>query len=277
MEAEQSDSGFTIDFCLKCIMTVAVISLTSLAAIFIYDCFTQSAFFNIKKIEISGQNRTSNSEILDQSELKTGKNILKINLFLIEKKIMSLPWVKSVSVKRQLPSTLVISIVEHQPLAIVKIENLSDILINTHGQPFKEYNPEKDQLEHLPVISGLSLTSENDDFLFNGPLFDSVMDFLTARKLTGIYQIKADQNIGLVIETRDIYNQNPVNAANTLEIRLGFKNFQAKLNRAKTISGYIDKHFPELTICEMDLFNLEKVFIKTQPDETLHNILEKGV
>ncbi len=277
MDAEQSDSGFGIDFCLKCIMTVAVISLISLASIFIYDCITQSAFFHIKKIEISGQQRTTDSEILDLSDIKTGKNILKLNLFFIEKKIESHPWVKSVSVKRQLPSTLVISIVEHQPLAIVKIENLSDILINTQGRPFKEYNPEKDQLEHLPVISGLALTSSNDDFLFNGPLFDSVMDFLTIQKLTGIHQIKADQNTGLVIEARDIYNRKPANETNTLEIRLGFNNFQAKLNRAKKISDYIDKHFPELAISEMDLFNIEKVFIKTQPGETLHNTLEKGV
>jgi cell division protein FtsQ len=277
MDIEQSDSGFGIDFCLKCIMTVAVISLISLASIFIYDCITQSAFFHIKKIKISGQHRTSNSEILDLSDVKTGENILKLNLLVVEKKIESHPWVKSVSVKRQLPSTLVISIVEYQPLAIVKIENLSDILIDSQGRPFKEYNPEQDKLEHLPVISGLALTSVNDDFLFNGPLFDSVMDFLTVQKLAEIYQIKADQNIGLIIKTRDIYNRNPINEMNTLEIRLGFKNFQAKLNRAKTISVYIDKHFPELAISEMDLFNIKKVFIKTQPDETLHNTLEKGV
>ncbi len=277
MDVEQSDSGFGIDFCLKCIMTVAVISLISLASIFIYDCITQSSFFHIKKIEISGEHRTNDSEILDLADVKTGDNILKLNLFIIEKKVTSHPWVKSVFVKRQLPSTLMIRIVEHQPLAIVKIENLSDILIDCQGRPFKEYHPEKDKLEHLPVISGLALTSANNDFLFNGPLFDSVMDFLTVQKLTGIYQIKADQNIGLVIETRDIYNRKPINETNMLKIKLGFNNFQAKLNRAKTISEYIDKHFPELAICEMDLFNIEKVFIKTQPDETLHNTLEKGV
>ncbi len=272
-----SDSGIGIDFCLKCIMTVAFISILSLASMFVYDFITQSNFFNIKKIELSGTNRIHKEEILQLADLTSEKNIFKLNLFTIEKLIASHPWIQSARVKRKFTSALSISVTEQKPLAIVKIENLADILINTQGVPFKEYNPLKDHLESLPVITGLDLTSSNNEYMFNGVLFNSIMDFLKMDGSGNVKQIQGDRNIGISIETSDIYNQIPPEGSGTIQIKLGFKNFKAKLEKAKKISRYIDKNFPDRTICAMDLFNIEKVFIKTKPADALHNNLEKGV
>ncbi len=52
-------SAEAVDFCLKCIMIVVSITVLSLASIFIYDFITQTDFFNIKTIEISGTKQTS--------------------------------------------------------------------------------------------------------------------------------------------------------------------------------------------------------------------------
>jgi len=272
-----SNSGIGIDFCLKCIMTVAFISILSLASIFVYDFITQSDFFNIKKIDLSGTSRVQKEDILQLANLTSEKNIFGLNLFTIEKLIASHPWIQSARVKRNFASALSISITEQKPLAIVKIENLADILINTQGVPFKEYNPLKDHLENLPVITGLDLTSSNDQYMFNGVLFNSIMNFLKIDDSNNVKQIKGDKNTGISIETIDTYNQFPSESSRTIQIKLGFNNFKAKLKKAKKISRYIDKNFPERTICTMDLFTIEKVFIKTKPVDALHNNLEKGV
>lgn len=274
---DRSESRLDIDFCLKCIMTVAAISLISLASIFIYDFITQSSVFNVKKIDIKGIGRAGRQEILTLAELKTGDNIFKPNLFSVEKKISNHPWILTASVKRQLPSGIVISVVEQQPLAIVKIENLADILINTRGLPFKEYNPKTDQVSDLPVITGLDLTSKNNRYRFQGPLFNSIMDFLSRPVIGQVIKINGDNNTGLKIQARDVFHPKTEDETDTLEIKLGFNDFQAKLYRAKQISEYIDKHFPERVITSMDLFNIEKVFIKTKRNDALHNTLEKGV
>jgi len=276
-EILKSDSVFSIDFCLKCIMTVAFISILSLASIFIYDFITQSNFFNIKRIEISGTNRVPKEDLIKLANLSCDKNIFGLNLFSIEKLIASHPWIQSASIKRNLSSDLFISVIEQEALAIVKIENLADILINTEGRPFKEYNPQKDRIENLPVISGLDLTSKNNQFLFNGPLFNSIMDFLKIDSTGDAKKITGDRNTGIVIDTNDIYNLVPSSGQGIIQIKLGFNNFKAKLNKAKKISAYIDKNFPERTISSMDLFNIEKVFIKTTLNDALHNNLEKGV
>jgi cell division protein FtsQ len=276
-EVFDSDSGFSIDFCLKCIMTVAFISILSLASIFVYDFITQSDFFNIKKIELSGTNRVLKEDILEIANLTCDENIFGLNLFSIEKLIASHPWIQSACVKRNLASVLFISIIEQEPLAIVKIENLTDILINIQGLPFKEYNPLKENLENLPVITGLDLTNTGSRYMFNGTLFNSIMDFLKLDGSISVKKIKGDRKTGIAIETSDIYNQLPFEGHGTIQIKLGFDDFQAKLRKAKKISEYIDKNFPERTICAMDLFNIEKVFIKTKLAVALHNNLEKGV
>lgn len=293
-DPDRSEPGFGIDLCLKCIMTVVVISLVSLASIFAYDFITQSNFFSVQTIQISGSHRAVDKDLLKLGNIQTGMNLFELNLYAIEKKIITHPWILSVEVKRKLPSKLIIQVVEQQPLAIVKIENLADIIINTQGRPFKEYNPLTDEISDLPVISGLDLTSQNNQYLFNGPLFNSIMDFLDIREPGRIMQIKADANTGLMIETTDVYNlpienmsenvgenmdkNNKVTEETTLQIKLGFNNFKAKLDRAHKISRYMGKHFPYRRICAMDLSNIEKIFVKTKlnnGDEP--NTLEKGV
>ncbi len=262
--------------CLQSFITLVFIMALSLASIFIYDFITQSNILNIKKIEISGTKRVLREEILKLADLTFEKNIFEINLFSIEKLITSHPWVQSAYVKRNLDSVLSISIVEHEPLAIVKIEDLSDLLINTMGRPFKEYNPQNDSVKNLPVITGLELANSNNLYVFSGALFNSIMDFLQSNNCDNIRQIMGNENTGVTIETGDIYNQQPIEELGIVQIKLGFNNFKAKLNKAKNISEYIDKNFPEKSICSMDLFNIEKVFIKTKLNTALHNDLEKG-
>ncbi|MBU1194197.1 MAG: FtsQ-type POTRA domain-containing protein [Proteobacteria bacterium] len=272
-----NDSGDAIDFCLKCIMIVAFISILSLASIFIYDFFTQSSFFNIKNIKISGLDRVEKQDIMSMTGLTGDENIFSINVFTLEKQIASHPWVQSVRVKRHLESILSISIVEQTPLAIVRIENLSDILINTQGTAFKEYDPENDRISNLPIITGLDLTAQEGQYRFHGPLFDAIMTLLNMKDINPVTQIKGDPNTGIIVDIIDTYNRAPENSNSIISIKLGFDDFKAKLDKAGKISRYIGKNFPDKAICAMDLFNLHKVFIKTKMADTLHTNFEKGV
>ena len=277
-KVESITSVEAVDFCLKFIMIIVSITVLSLVSIFIYDFITQTDFLNIKTIEISGIKQTSKNEILKLANIDSNKNIFQVNLSTAQKLIVSHPWIESADIKRSMPLKLIISIVEERPLAIVKIENLADILINTSGKPFKEYNPLKDSIKNLPVITGVALHKSNDQYTFDSPLFNSVMEFFKTDNSNSVKLIKADRNSGLSIEANDIYNKFFLNNEETIQMKLGFNKFKAKLNKAIEISKYIDKNFPETTISTMDLFNIEKVFIKTKPDKLFQiDDFKKGV
>lgn len=258
-------------------MTVAFISILSLLSIFVYDFCTQSSYFKIKQIVITGTDRVQKDEILSLAALNGDENIFDINLYTIEKQVTAHPWIQSAKVSRSLKAVLHIAIIEQKPLAIVKIENLADILINTQGTPFKEYNPSKDRIDDLPVISGLDLSKRNDRFMFYGPLFNSVFDLLTNETIAGPVHIKANPQTGLTVEVTDTYNMKEANRIQSMLLKLGFNDFKAKLAKARLLSKYIDKNFPDRTIVTMDLFNIHKVFIKTRNNDALHTTIEKGV
>ncbi len=271
------DLGTGIDVCLKFIMMVAFLSILSLAAIFIHDFVTQADFFQIRRIDISGTMRVSRSEILELADLNRNRNIFELNLGLAEKKIATHPWIQSVSLKRDLSSRLMIRVVEHDALAIIRIGSHADILINTQGRPFKIYDYRRDHLENLPIVTGVALTRMNDKYGFTGALFQSVMEFLCVAERGDFEQIQGDPDTGLTVLTK-LFNplpRDPDKAA--IPVKLGFDDFKAKLKKARQISEYIDKHLPDTTICAMDLFNTEKVFIKTKLNDALHNNLTKGV
>jgi cell division protein FtsQ len=198
-------------------------------------------------------------------------------VFSIEKRIASHPWIQSASVKRHLPFVLSIAIIEQAPLAIVSMENVTDIIINTQGRPFKEYDPQTDHIKPLPVVSGLDLIHKNNQYRFNTSLLPSIMAVLKTDDSGNVLRITADKKTGIAIETKDIYNPRLTERPGTVQIKLGFRHFKEKLTKAKKISEYIDRNYPERTICAMDFFNIEKVFIKTKLNTALHNNLEKGV
>lgn len=254
-----------------------MICILSLAAIFAHDVVVQSPFFMVKEITISGDDRATKQEILALAGLSEPANIFQVNLFTMEKRIVSHPWIAAASVHRSLFSTVTIAIVEQHPLAIVRIENLPDMLINAQGVPFKAFDPVQDRDVSLPVITGLDLTRTQNISHFEGPLFDVVLDLLHGRLDDTILSIEADGLTGITIQVPDRFNPHSGAENRFLSICLGFDNYDSKLIRARQISQYIFANIPGKNIRAIDLFDINTVFVKTQDMDDLHSKIEKGV
>lgn len=268
----------------RTITWVFLAAMMSLGAIYTHDAIVQSPFFAVSRIEVTGNQRVIREELLARAGLNRETNLFELHLPAVVKKLERHPWVARAAVKRNLFSTLQITIEEEQPLAIVTIENLPDIIINAQGAPFKEYDPETDHLEGLPVISGVDLSLSGSSYGFEGDLFNAIMDLLQMEGLSQVRKIQGDENTGITIKTLDIYNKrfykedtgdNQTEKEALIPIKLGFDRFEEKLARARKISRYMEAHFPNRSILAMDLYNIEKIFIKTE--DALHNTLEKGV
>ncbi len=155
----------------------------SVSCIYMHDAVLQCPLFDVKTIMIDGLDRVNRNEVLALTGLDQPANIFELRPDILEKQLNAHPWVQTAMVKRRLLSTVAISIQEQKPLAIVSIENLTDIVINTQGAPFKEYEPAKDQLDTLPVISGVDLSLSNNTYLFEGDLFNAVLDLLKIKSI----------------------------------------------------------------------------------------------
>ena len=180
----------------RLLSAVFMVAMMSLGAIYVHDAIIQSPFFAVTRIDMSGNLRATREELLARAGLNHETNLFELHLPAVIKKLERHPWVSRVEVHRKLFSTLEITIHEQEPLAIVTIENLPDIIINTQGAPFKSYDPEKDHLEGLPVISGVDLSLSDTAYRFEGDLFNSIMQLLKTKGLSQVRTIHGDENLG---------------------------------------------------------------------------------
>jgi cell division protein FtsQ len=109
--------------------------------------------FAIKKLELSGNRRLSESEISTLAGLEPGQNIFAFDTANAERKLLENPWLREVKITRELPTTLKVEVTEHEPAALAVIgEDL--YLVTRAGEPFKPLS-EGDPSD-LPVVTGIS-------------------------------------------------------------------------------------------------------------------------
>ncbi len=80
-----------------------------------YRYLTISPYFAIKTIEIQGNFRLTSREVLDIVEIEQGMNALSVSIDDMERNLARNAWVSSVSVKRNLPDGIAITLTEKEP------------------------------------------------------------------------------------------------------------------------------------------------------------------
>ena len=78
-----------------------------------------TVFFNAEQIIVQGNTRYSAQELLEQGELSVGQNLFRLDKFKTIEKMQEFPYVKDVEIDRKLPNTLVVKVIENQPVVWV--------------------------------------------------------------------------------------------------------------------------------------------------------------
>ncbi|MGB4505267.1 MAG: FtsQ-type POTRA domain-containing protein [Syntrophaceticus sp.] len=120
--------------------------------------FSQSPFFALKKIEVKGNMKVTQEEIVQKSGLSPGINYFEMDTELIKKRLSSIPLVETVTVKKHLPDRVVINIKEREPLALFCVQD-SLAVIDGKGYCLEKCTISKNY--NLPIITGLKPKSLN--------------------------------------------------------------------------------------------------------------------
>jgi cell division protein FtsQ len=137
--------------CWTAVVAAGVI-LVSLFFIFVHDVFTQSDLFRAHQIQVAGAERLSPQTVIAQAGLRSGINVLSVNLTAARKRLLAHPWIAEAEIQREIPSTLRLRIREHLPLAVVDVG--PKFLLNRQGEIFKKWEPADSA--GLPVVTGLA-------------------------------------------------------------------------------------------------------------------------
>jgi len=110
-----------------------------------------SAGFAVGEISLAGAERTSVAEAYAAAGIERGQPIFAVNASDARARLLDLPWVGDAEVRRTLPGTIAIRLIEKRPFAlwrsgksIVVIERSGDVITGADTGAF----------DHLPVFAG---------------------------------------------------------------------------------------------------------------------------
>ncbi|GFK19440.1 cell division protein FtsQ [Corynebacterium glutamicum] len=87
----------------------------------------------VGNIEVTGATRTDPDQVLEVSGIVEGENLFRVDATAAGQNIVELPWVKSVTVNRALPSTITVELTEREPAVFIKRAD-GDHVIDTEGK-----------------------------------------------------------------------------------------------------------------------------------------------
>ncbi len=228
----------------------------SMAFIFIgassYFCFTEILkflknwdFLMVKEVKIHASNPHVEREVREKIKRLSPQNLLFTDAEVIENLIRENPYIKEVNIRKILPTTLEIFLVEREGIAILSDKNF--FLIDEDGEIIKE----TDKSELLPIIEGATLK-------------DSI-----AIKI-GIDLIKDLKKKGFEKFVETIEVSNPFNIGIRLrgsptKVYLGSSDFLEKLERFMKLEKYLRKESGKIEY--VGFYDNERLYLKALTDK----------
>lgn len=105
----------------------------------------------VDEVLVNGRQNTTKSSLLEALNIKLGEPILGLDLSVIQSRIVTLPWVKTARIQRQLPDKLLINLKERKPIGRWQ-RNGRLTLIDEDGVTIRKLSD--DLFQHLPIIIG---------------------------------------------------------------------------------------------------------------------------
>ena len=117
--------------------------------------FLLSPYFNIRSITTTGNKKITSEEIISLSGIQLEENMFKISKSKVEQSIKTNAYIDSVDLKRKLPDSIEIQVVEREPAYMLMLGN-AYVYINSQGYILEL---SKEKLE-LPIITGFSTVED---------------------------------------------------------------------------------------------------------------------
>ncbi len=189
-------------------------------------CFT--VFFPIKRINVSGSEIYSKSQIIKASKLTTDDNLFVVSEKEIEKKIRkTLPYVDSVKLKRVFPDAVILTVADAKEYAYY----LSDdkfVILSENNYVLKEQTEAPENVFQI-ITSGIS-GKAGEKAKYNNAAEEELVD--------SIKNLLGNENIN--IDKIDVSNilQITINVENKFTVTLGNSDYLAE--KIAHLSGMID-------------------------------------
>jgi len=214
-------------------LKIAKYSFLSIGTIAIIILTMTSPLFNIKEIIVQGNSKITRDEIISLSQINVEQNTYKTNMKKSKKNILENPYIKTVEIKRSLPSTVIIKVEERKTAFMIEYGN-GYIYVNNQGY-ILEISAQK--LE-VPIIQGTETNVE--EFVPGSRLTKNDLEKMST--VIKIMEVAINNEIGGLITRIDIENKNNYKILFETEQKVAYLGDETDLNtKILSIKSIIEK------------------------------------
>lgn len=134
----------------------AKIILYIILFVVIFILLINSPLFNVKKIEVEGNETVSDDKIISLSGLQLYNNIFSFNKLEIIENVKQNAYIEDADISRKLPSTVIVNVVERAPKYMLQFAD-SYVYINNQGYMLEISNEKLD----IPILIGFTTDLSN--------------------------------------------------------------------------------------------------------------------
>ena len=196
-----------------------------------------------------GLKELTEKDVLTLVEIKSGQNILAVNVDVLARRVAVNPWIKNVYVGREFPNRIVVDVRERNPIALVK--QASDFyLMDSEGIIFKKMS-QGDEID-LAIITGINVQDKTKSKLLSDTL--SLLKVFSGSNLYSflgaISEAHIDEVFGLSLLTdKGFY------------LKMGMDDFERKLRKLALVMNDREKRGISSNSLTVDLADAEKITI----------------
>ena len=152
-------------------LIILIMAGVSLVMLIGYFTALSTPIFKLEDVSFQGLKRVSQEELLKKARLENGVNLLALNLNEVKRNMESLPWVKTITLQRELPNKLRVVVTEYQPIFLVLAEH--DLYyLDDSGVLFNKI--EGTPAVSLPLLTGIGKGDWTHQGLLKPSIFQEV-------------------------------------------------------------------------------------------------------
>jgi len=219
----------------KALMVACVIAAVWAASQWFIHYLRHSPAFAVETIDLRGNQRLSRDEVLRAAGIQMGDNAFAHDSDIVQERLARHRWVASAEVHRALPDRYAITIHEHQPVAILALDQL--YLVSKEGAVFKQLNL-GDPVD-MPVITGVETERFEKDKQYRASTLLRVLALLEDYRGAGLWKrepisevhVMDDDELALYVGKDVTY------------VKLGGGPYRVKLKKLRDIFDRLDTKY----------------------------------
>lgn len=192
--------------------------------------------FRVYTIQFKGADQASLIHLRHLADVQNGQHLFTVSPAAVARSVRRHPWVKDASARLELPSTLVVTVQEHQPVMLLALEAMW--YVSADGAPFRR--AESHDLDY-PVLTGVDAELVDDHPHLASAIIGRALTVLRATETSAlggtsvVSEVRFHRRAGFTLVLRS-----------GSELMLGFAEPGARLDRlTPMVQQGLDLHLPQ--------------------------------